>query len=111
MEELFRLLADATRLRILALLKDGARCVCEIESGLSLSQTNASRHLNLMKRAGLLISQKRAQWIYYSVSSDFIRENGELWNYLCAKFAESEPYQSDALRAEKEQQENACGEN
>ncbi len=68
--QLFKALADENRIRILALLKHGELCVCEIIEILMLQQSNASRHLNKLKLAGLITSYKKSQWVYYRVNDD-----------------------------------------
>ncbi len=47
--QLFKALADETRIRMLNLLKNGELCVCDIEEVLDIQQSNASRHLNKLK--------------------------------------------------------------
>ena len=95
MEELFKALAENSRLRILSLLTSGELCVCEIEACLDLTQSNISRHLTLLKNCGVLDRYKKAQWVYYKVSEKFIQDNNELWTYLLRKFAELPNYQTD----------------
>jgi ArsR family transcriptional regulator len=68
--QLFKALADENRIRILALLQHGELCVCEIEEILKIQQSNASRHLNKLKLAGLITSGKKSQWVYYRVNDD-----------------------------------------
>lgn len=64
--ELCRLLADDTRLRLTALLAGQAeRCVCELTAALQLSQPKISRHLALLRGAGLLQDRRQGQWVYY----------------------------------------------
>ena len=66
--EVFKALADETRLRILKLLlevEEGA-CVCELVDALGLPQYHVSRHLNILKRAGLLEGERSGTWVYYS---------------------------------------------
>ncbi|MDD3364353.1 MAG: metalloregulator ArsR/SmtB family transcription factor [Syntrophomonas sp.] len=70
--QLFKALADETRMRILNLLKNGELCVCDIEDVLDIQQSNASRHLNKLKVAGLIISAKKSQWVYYRVNDEII---------------------------------------
>ncbi len=62
---IFKALADETRIRMLNLLRNGELCVCDIETVLDIQQSNASRHLNKLKTAGIIISEKKAQWVYY----------------------------------------------
>jgi ArsR family transcriptional regulator len=66
--ELFKALAHDTRLRILCLLLDGEVCVCQIMAILQLPQSTASRHLAVLKNAGLLEDRRDGVWIYYSLA-------------------------------------------
>jgi ArsR family transcriptional regulator len=65
---LFRALADATRLRILHLLKDGELCVCDLMSILRVPQAKTSRHLAYLRRAGLVKVREAGLWCYYSLA-------------------------------------------
>lgn len=60
-------LADETRLRMINILRVGELCVCEIAETLGISQTKASRHLNILKTAGIVSDRRQAQWVYYSI--------------------------------------------
>lgn len=62
-------LADATRLRILALLKDGEVCVCHIHASLGIPQPTASRHLAYLRRAGLVTPRRDGIWMHYSLAA------------------------------------------
>ena len=62
---LFGTLADATRLRILGLLAGGEVCVCDIHESLGISQPKASRHLGLLRRAGLVKTRREGLWVHY----------------------------------------------
>lgn len=66
--EVFRALGDPTRLRILELLRNGEKCVCEIFPAIGGRQSNTSRHLGILRRAGLLRSRKQGVSVYYAVS-------------------------------------------
>ena len=65
MENLFKALADATRLRILGLLLSGEVCVCDIHESLKIPQPKASRHLAYLRRAGLVDTRRDGLWIHY----------------------------------------------
>lgn len=65
-ERLFRLLADRTRLRCLALLRvEGSLCVCELTHALEMSQPKVSRHLAMLRDGGLVEDERRGQWVHY----------------------------------------------
>jgi ArsR family transcriptional regulator len=68
-EALFKALADATRLRILALLVGGEICVCEMHDALRLPQPMVSRHLAYLRRAGLVETRREGLWIHYRLAS------------------------------------------
>lgn len=66
--ELFRALADETRLRILNLLAQGELCVCDIMGVLEIGQSKTSRHLAYLRNAGLVDDRRNGAWMYYSLS-------------------------------------------
>jgi ArsR family transcriptional regulator, arsenate/arsenite/antimonite-responsive transcriptional repressor len=69
--QLFRALADETRLRILGLLlNSGELCVCDITATLQLPQSTVSRHLSYLKNAGWVIDRREGVWIIYTVTAD-----------------------------------------
>jgi ArsR family transcriptional regulator len=64
-------LADPTRLGALQLLWDGnEHCVCELMRRLGASQSRMSRHMALLKRAGLVTDRRDAQWVRYRRNPD-----------------------------------------
>lgn len=60
-------LSDETRLRILNLLLKRECCVCEVMQVLNISQTRASRNLNVLLEAGFLSVRREGLWAYYSI--------------------------------------------
>lgn len=71
----FKALSDDTRLRLIKLLESsGEVCVCDIMKALSISQTRASRNLNILRQAGLVRDRRDKHWIYYSLNTDTTRE-------------------------------------
>lgn len=108
MIEIFKALSEESRLRIIALLIDKEMCVCEIESCLGLTQSNASRHLTLLKKCGILESYKNAQWAYYRVNEKFKNEHIELWKYLQSKLKELPTFQIDKEACEKCRAQDIC---
>jgi len=61
-------LADATRLRILALLRDGEICVCHLHASLDVPQPTASRHLAYLRKAGLVEARREGIWMHYRLT-------------------------------------------
>lgn len=64
--QLFKLLADETRTTIILLLREaGELCVCELCSVTNQSQPKVSRHIALLRDAGLVLDRREGKWIYY----------------------------------------------
>lgn len=75
--ELFRALADPSRLKVLRLLARppatdcagaGTVCACDLEEYLGLSQPTVSHHMRLLVRAGLVTATKRGRWTEYALN-------------------------------------------
>lgn len=67
---ILKALADENRIRILNLLRNGELCVCDIEAVLGIKQSNTSRHLNRLKVAEIIVSEKKSQWVYYRLKDE-----------------------------------------
>ena len=67
-EQVFRALADATRVRILHLLGGGPLCVGDLVSVLGVPQPTASRHLAYLRKSGLVVDERRGQWSFYKLA-------------------------------------------
>ena len=73
----FKVLSGETRLRMLHLLMERERCVCEVEQALEISQSKASRGLTALYDAGFLTMRKDGLWSLYSID----REGAEGYRY------------------------------
>ncbi|MCU0619741.1 MAG: metalloregulator ArsR/SmtB family transcription factor [Gemmatimonadaceae bacterium] len=60
-------LSDGTRLGILAMLRGGERCVCELQDELDAAQSRLSFHLKVLREAGLVTDRRDGRWSYYAV--------------------------------------------
>ncbi|NOZ94233.1 MAG: winged helix-turn-helix transcriptional regulator [Acidobacteria bacterium] len=63
-------LAHPARLRILAMLRGGELCVCQITAVLGLAPSTVSAHLKELRNAGLTAERKQGKWIYVGLSDD-----------------------------------------
>ena len=79
---LFHALSDATRLGILDMLRDGERCVCDLQDGLDAAQSRLSFHLRVLKEAGLVADRREGRWAYYRIVPEAVREVHDLANGL-----------------------------
>lgn len=67
----FKALSDPTRLKLMLEIKDHeAICVCDLIEKLDQPQPTISRHLSHLRKAGLVTSERRGTWMWYSLSSE-----------------------------------------
>lgn len=64
-------IAEPTRLSAIRLLADGdEHCVCQLMQVLDATQSRMSRHMQVLKKAGLVIDRRDAQWVRYRLNPD-----------------------------------------
>lgn len=105
---LFKALSEESRLRILSVLMIREMCVCEIEVCLKMTQSNASRHLTILKKCRIIDSYKEAQWVYYKISETFKSNEHELWEYLQRILPKIPTFQIDHEEVNKYDGINLC---
>jgi DNA-binding transcriptional ArsR family regulator len=66
-EDAMKAVSDPTRARILKILEGGEICVCQIIAVIGLSQSTISKHLFLLRAAGLIKDRRERKWIHYSL--------------------------------------------
>ena len=66
-EMVMKAVADPTRVRILKVLEGGEMCVCQVVAVLELTQSTISKHLFLLKMAGLVKERQEKKWVHYSL--------------------------------------------
>jgi ArsR family transcriptional regulator, arsenate/arsenite/antimonite-responsive transcriptional repressor len=78
--QLFRVLGDPARVKIVNLLatSDEPVCVCELIEPLGLTQPTVSHHLKKLMEAGLLVREQRGVWAYYTLDEDALSRLGAL---------------------------------
>lgn len=85
-EKLFiflQIISDRNRMKILAYLKNGKKCVCEIWENINLSQNLTSYHLKILYDYGLIRSQKKGLKVFYELNKNILQKNlTQLNNYL-----------------------------
>jgi SAM-dependent methyltransferase len=85
---LYRLLGDEARLRLLRVLARDRFNVTELTGVLGLAQSGVSRHLGLLKEAGLVAEERDGAYTYYCLAPEVRTDGlGPLWPLLEAQFA------------------------
>jgi ArsR family transcriptional regulator, arsenate/arsenite/antimonite-responsive transcriptional repressor len=83
-------LSDPTRLGALRLLWDGEEhCVCEMMRQLGATQSRMSRHMGVLKQAGLVVDRRDAQWVRYRRNPALGREVTAIVDAVIAALGES----------------------
>ncbi|WP_250645572.1 ArsR/SmtB family transcription factor [Salidesulfovibrio onnuriiensis] len=70
--EVFKAMGHPARLAMLAALGQGEQCVCELQKLVELDMSTVSRHLAVLKRAGVVSSRKQGNWAYYRLELECV---------------------------------------
>jgi len=68
--QVFKALADETRLRILSLLSHGEMCVSDLDAILKVGQSKVSRHLDYLRKTSLVASRRTGTLVFYRLDLD-----------------------------------------
>jgi ArsR family transcriptional regulator, arsenate/arsenite/antimonite-responsive transcriptional repressor len=83
--ELFHALSDETRLAVLDMLRDGEKCVCDLQDALGAAQSRLSFHLRVLRDAGLVADRREGRWAYYRIQPEAVVEVHDLAVMLQAR--------------------------
>ena len=73
--DIFKALGEPVRLRLFSLLaRSGEVCVCHLTDALQLPQSTVSRHLGVLRHAGLVITRRDGKWMYYQLADQMPAE-------------------------------------
>jgi ArsR family transcriptional regulator len=108
LEQLFKGLADLTRLRILNLLLQGELCVCDIQFVLESPQTNVSRHLIYLKNSGLVRDRREGTRMYYRLAQPGEGIHKLTFEFLREAFHFSGAFEEDSRKLKKAIKTGSC---
>jgi DNA-binding transcriptional ArsR family regulator len=63
--DIIKAISDENRLRAIMALRTGELCVCQIVELLQLAHSTVSKHMSILKQAGLVQSRKKGRWVFY----------------------------------------------
>ncbi len=106
--KLLKALADETRLRIFALLAHGELCVCHLESGLDIPQPTASRHLGVLRNAGVVEARRDGSWIHYRLAEQADPTSERVLRALVEAFGRADVLAADVERLRRTKGPDAC---
>ncbi|HMO50154.1 MAG TPA: metalloregulator ArsR/SmtB family transcription factor [Kiritimatiellia bacterium] len=104
---LFSALSDENRLRLVFALRHGELCVCQLIALLGLAPSTVSKHLSILRDAGLLDARKEGRWVYYRLAG---RPKVPILGKQVAKIFQSLE-RSPLIRSDDRQLEKICKEN
>jgi ArsR family transcriptional regulator len=94
-ENLFKALADGTRLRLIGLLGDSEVCVCFLVEILKISQPKISRHLAYLRRAQIVTSRREGKWMHYRLTEPPDQHAARIFREVRASLTEHPEFQKD----------------
>ena len=107
----FKALADDTRVRLLAALRERELCVCELCDALVLTQSTLSTHLQVIRDANLVQTRKEGKWVYYALNTDAKRLLKGVFGFFATELAAAPLLRRDEARLKKrlaEREDGAC---
>ncbi|MGZ0654706.1 ArsR/SmtB family transcription factor [Coraliomargarita sp. W4R72] len=72
--DIFKALGHPARVQFVKLLGDGEKCVCELVESVNLGWSTVSRHLSVLKEAGIVTDEKRGLQVFYKISLPCVSE-------------------------------------
>ena len=92
----FTALSNEIRLRCIILMQvQGELCVCELTYAFGLSQPMISRHLSVLKDAGVVIDRREGQWIYYKINPNLMSWEKSVLKTTSKANVENHPFRDD----------------
>jgi ArsR family transcriptional regulator len=86
--DFLRIISEENRLKILCLLMDGEKCVCDIWQYLDLAQNLTSHHLKVLKNFGLVSSRQEGLKVIYSINKKVVKKFSKLFNNYLNSYGE-----------------------
>lgn len=105
LDQLFRALADPTRLRLINLMSEQEICVCYFIEVIGAPQPKISRHLAYLRRAGLVAARREGKWMHYRLTVPRDSHAASILKTTMAALKQSNEMQRDCERLNR----SCCG--
>ena len=100
-----RAMSDENRLRALAMLQNGELCVCRIIEMLQLAPSTVSKHMSILKQAGLVETRRAGKWTYYRLTGEADGSaEAEIISWLARQLKDEPKIIADFVRLKEIQQ-------
>lgn len=100
-ENLFKALADQTRLRLISLIGDSEVCVCFLVEILKTSQPKISRHLAYLRRAQIVAARREGKWMHYRLTEPPDEHAARIFREVRAALTEHPEFHRDREKLEQ----------
>jgi DNA-binding transcriptional ArsR family regulator len=102
MIDIARALSDPNRVRALMLLTDGPLCVCQIIEMLGLAASTTSKHMSILRQAGLVEATKEGRWMHYTLAEkDAPPQVRKAIRWVVSELQDDPQIQTDKAKLEK----------
>jgi ArsR family transcriptional regulator len=108
LDQLFKVVSDPTRLRLLNLLRLGSICVCDLQTVLEVPQSTVSRHLAELRHAGLVLDSRSGNRIVYSLAKADTPQVAAFYELLDKSIPCDEALRADVARLKKAARKGKC---
>lgn len=106
---IFKALSDPNRIRIVKMLAERELCMCEVREVLNLSSSTVSKHLTILRDAGLLLDSRDGKWVNFRLNdkpqTSFVRS---LIALLRKSFDDDEAIKEDAAKLRRVDRAKIC---
>lgn len=100
--DITKALSDTNRVRSLMLLTDGPLCVCQIIEMLGLAPSTTSKHMSILRQAGLVQAQKEGRWMHYALAGkDASQQARKAIRWITSGLENDPQIQQDKIRLQK----------
>ncbi len=106
---IFKALSDPNRIRIVKMLAEREMCMCEVREVLNLSNSTVSKHLTILRDAGLLLDSKEGKWVNFRLSDK--SENAFLQSLIALlkrSLNDDEAIREDAIKLRRVDRAKIC---
>ena|SRR5436190_1609940 len=100
-EDLFKALADRTRLRLISLIGDSEVCVCYLVEILKISQPKISRHLAYLRRAEIVKARREGKWMHYRLTEPPDEHAAHIFREVRDSLSEHREFRRDRQRLDR----------
>jgi DNA-binding transcriptional ArsR family regulator len=94
-------LSDQNRVRALMALKERELCVCQLIELLGLAPSTVSKHMSILKNAGLVESRKEGLWIHYRLPNKPSPHIKKAIEWVCGSLSTNETARKDSIMLKK----------